>query len=193
MEPQDNKPLYIRFFHIFIMGSRKEQIGRKCPFCGSIVTDGEYFCRSCHKRFTDQDVLDAPSLAGRADTYVVTVRKPYISALLSATGAGLGQLYNGDTFTGLAFFFGYIAVSFNIVTTQYQTILLTVIWIAAIAEALWSSSRINRYARPFHGVSYLLYLLVGLLALIVALHVMTGEPPMSYLARVFPLVHLWMG
>jgi TM2 domain-containing membrane protein YozV len=174
------------------MGNRKEEIGRKCPFCGAVVADGEFFCRSCHKRFTDQG-LDAPSSSGLADTYVVAVRKSYISALLSATGAGLGQLYNGDTLTGLAFFIGYIVVSFNVVTTQYQTILLTVIWIAAIAEALWSASRINRYERPFYGVSRLLYLLLALLALIVALHVLTGEPSMSYLARVFPLVHLWMG
>jgi TM2 domain-containing membrane protein YozV len=174
------------------MGSRKEQIGRKCPFCGAVVSYGEYFCRSCHRKFTDQSELDAPSTQ-QPDTYVVAVRKPWVSALLSATSAGLGQLYNGDTLTGLVFFLAYIAVSFNIVTTHYQTILLTVIWVAAIAEALWSASRINRYERLFGGVSYLLYVLLGFLALIVALYFLTGEPSIGYLARVFPVVHLWMG
>jgi TM2 domain-containing membrane protein YozV len=124
---------------------------------------------------------------------VVAVRKPWVSALLSATGAGLGQFYNGDTLTGLAFFLAYIAVSFSIITTHYQTILLSVIWVAAIAEALWSASRINRYERPFGGVSYLLYVLLGIYILIVALHFVTGEPDLAYLARVFPVVHLVTG
>jgi TM2 domain-containing membrane protein YozV len=174
------------------MGSRKEQIGRCCPFCGAMVSYGEYFCRSCHKKFTDQSELDAPS-THQPDTYVVAVRKPWVSALLSATGAGLGQFYNGDTLTGLAFFLAYIAVSFSIITTHYQTILLSVIWVAAIAEALWSASRINRYERPFGGVSYLLYVLLGIYILIVALHFVTGEPDLAYLARVFPVVHLVTG
>jgi TM2 domain-containing membrane protein YozV len=174
------------------MGSRKEQIGRCCPFCGAMVSYGEYFCRSCHKKFTDQSELDAPS-THQPDTYVVAVRKPWVSALLSATGAGLGQFYNGDTLTGLAFFLAYIAISFSIITTHYQTILLSVIWVAAIAEALWSASRINRYERPFGGVSYLLYVLLGIYILIVALHFLTGEPDLAYLARVFPVVHLVTG
>ena len=32
----------------------KEQIGRKCPYCGSMITYDEYFCRACHKRLGDQ-------------------------------------------------------------------------------------------------------------------------------------------
>ncbi len=174
------------------MGSRKEQIGRNCPYCGAIVVYGEYFCRSCHKKFNDQNELDAPS-THHADTYVVADRKPYISALLSAAGPGLGQFYNGDTLTGLAFFIAFIAVSFNLVASHYQAILIYVIWIAALVEALWSASRINRYERLFGGVSYLLYALLALYALIVALHVMTGEPNLAYLARVFPVVHLYLG
>jgi len=174
------------------MGNRKEQIGRHCPYCGAMVSYDEYFCRSCHKKFTDLSELDAPSTR-QPETYVIAVRKPWASALLSATSAGLGQFYNGDTLTGLAFFLAYIAVSFNIFTTHYQTILLYVIWVAALTEALWSASRINRYERPFGGVSYLLYTLLAVLGLIVALHFLTGEPDMAYLGRVFPVVNLWMG
>ncbi|MFA6331835.1 MAG: hypothetical protein WCX22_02680 [Methanoregula sp.] len=171
------------------MGGRKEQIGRHCPYCGAMVSFGEYFCRSCHKKFTDPNELDAPSIR-QPETYVVSIRNPWISALLSATSAGLGQLYNGDTGRGLAFFLVFITLSFNIFTTQYQAILLPVIWIAAILEALWSARRINGYTRPFGGMSSLLYALLAVLGLIVAFHFLTGEPSMSYLARIFPLVNL---
>jgi FtsH-binding integral membrane protein len=174
------------------MGSRKEEIGRHCPYCGAMVSYDEYFCRSCHKRFTDQNELDAPSTR-KPDTYVVSVRRAYLSAFLSLIGVGLGQFYNGDRLRGLAFFLGFIAISFNIITTQYQTFLFYGIWLAALAEALWSSRRINRYERPFGGVSYLLYALLGMFGLIVALHIVTGEPDLVYLGRVFPLVRLYSG
>jgi TM2 domain-containing membrane protein YozV len=175
------------------MGSRKEQIGRCCPFCGAMVSYGEYFCRSCHKKFTDQSELDAPS-THQPDTYVVSVRRAYVSAFLSFIGVGLGQFYNGDMLRGLAFFLAFLAISFNIIITPYQTLLFYGIWLAALAEALWSARRINRYERPFIGrASYLLYVLLGMYILIVALHFVTGEPDLAYLVKVFPVVHLWMG
>jgi TM2 domain-containing membrane protein YozV len=175
------------------MARSKEQIGRNCPFCGAIVVEGEYFCRSCHKRFTDQSVLDAPSTS-RPDTYVVAARRPYLSALLSIAGVGLGQLYNGDTLKGLLLFLAFIAVSFNLIVTPYQTLLFYGIWLGAIAEALWSARRINRYERPFGGrASSLLYAMLVMYGLIVALHFLTGEPTLAYLGRVFPAVKVWMG
>ena len=169
------------------MGSRIEQIGRHCPFCGAMVSYDEYFCRSCHKRFTDQNELDVPSTTTRPDTYVEPARRPWVSALLSVAGVGLGQFYNGDTLKGIGFFLAFIAVSFNVVTTQYQTSLFYGIWIAALAESLWSARRINRYRRPFLGrASYLLYGMLVLYGLIVALHFMNGDPTMDYLGQVFP-------
>ena len=116
----------------------------------------------------------------------------YVSAFLSVIGVGLGQFYNGDTLRGLAFFLGFIAISFNIIATQYQTLLFYGIWLAALAEALWSARRINRYERPFwRGKLPALRDCSGCSALIVALHLVTGEPDLVYLGRVFPLVHLY--
>jgi hypothetical protein len=175
------------------MGKGKEEIGRNCPFCGAIVAHGEYFCRSCHRKFTDPSVLDAPSTT-KPDTYIVSVRHVSVSGILSVAGVGLGQLYNGDTFRGLVFFFAFIAISFNIVTTPYHTLLFYGIWLVAIGEALWSARRINRYERPFGGgASYLLYGLLAIYGLIVALHFLTGEPTLAYLGRVFPVITIWMG
>jgi len=174
------------------MGSRKEEIGRHCPYCGAMVSYDEYFCRSCHKRFTDQNDLDAPSTR-QPDTYVVSVRRAYASAFFSLIGVGLGQFYNGDTLRGLAFFLGFIAISFTIITVPHQSLLFYGIWLAALAEALWSSRRINRYERPFGGVSYLLYGMLAVFGLIAALPTATGEPDLVYLGRVFPLVHLYSG
>ncbi|MCK9631820.1 MAG: hypothetical protein M0R30_09270 [Methanoregula sp.] len=54
------------------MGSRKEKIGHHCPYCGAVVVSGEYFCRSSHRKFTDQNELNAP-LTHQADMYVVAV------------------------------------------------------------------------------------------------------------------------
>ena len=175
------------------MGSRKEQIGRHCPYCGAMVSYDEYFCRSCHKKFTDQNDLDAPSTR-QPDTYVVSVRRAYLSALLSCIGVGLGQFYNGDLLRGLAFFLAFIAVSFNIIVIPYQTQLFYGIWLAALAEALWSARRINRYERPFIGrASYLLYGMLAVFGLVVALYLYNGQPDLVYLGRLFPAVHAYSG
>lgn len=172
------------------MGGNKEQIGRTCPYCGAIVTYDEYFCRACHKRLTDPNQLDAPSTRS-PETYIVGIRKPYLSALLSLTCTGLGQFYNGDTLKGLAFFSAFLLVAFGYGGSQYYTQLYFGIWAAAIVEALWSAWRINHYRRPFIGKSRLLWAELGFLSLIVLLHFATGIPGMEYLGKIFPLMNLW--
>ena len=83
----------------------KEQIGRKCPYCGAMFTYDEYFCRACHRKFTDQNELDAPS-SHKPEIYVVGLPKTGITLVLSFIGVGLGQFYNGDTIKGILFFQG---------------------------------------------------------------------------------------
>jgi len=174
------------------MGSKKEQIGRNCPYCGAIVTYDEYFCRACHKRLTDQDQLDAPS-THTPETYVVGLRRISVSAVLAITGVGLAQFYNGDTLKGVEFFCAFLLVSFGgFGGSQYHTLLYFGCWIAATCEGIFSAWRINTFKRSFSGKSYLLWAELGLLSLVVLLHLATGIPGMEYLGKFFPVVNLWM-
>ena len=174
------------------MGGSKEQIGRNCPYCGAIITYDEFFCRACHKRLYDQQDFSAPSTV-KPETLIVGIRNPFIAGGLSLISPGFGQFYNGDTLKGLAFFIGFIIVSFGIAVQEYRTLLFFGIWVAGIIEAVWSTRRINNYERSFSGTSYFLYALIAILALIVVLHLYTGQPDTTYLAKLFPPVILWMG
>ena len=169
----------------------KEQIGRHCPYCGAMVSYDEYFCRACHKRFTDLAELDAPSSV-KPEEYVVSLPRLWISAILSCIGVGLGQFYNGDTIKGIIFFLGFLAVSFGYIATPYHNLLYIGIWIVATADALWSTRRISLCERTYAGISYPLYALLALFALVAGLYVMTGEPDMIYMAKLFPAIGLWM-
>ncbi len=170
----------------------KEQIGRHCPYCGAIITYDEFFCRACHKRLYDQQDFDAPSTA-KPETIVISVRNPFIAGLLSLISPGLGQFYNGDTLKGLAFLLAFVAVSFSMVLPEYRTPLFFGIWIAGILEAIWTTRRISHFEHPFTRASYLLWALLGFYALIVVLHLLTGQPDTTYLARFLPPVVLISG
>jgi TM2 domain-containing membrane protein YozV len=173
------------------MGS-KEQIGRNCPYCGAVIIVDEYFCRACHKRLHDQQDFSAPSTV-KPVTLIVGIRNPFVAGGLSLICPGLGQFYNGDTLKGLAFFIGFIFVSFGIAGLDYRTLLFFGIWVAGIIEAVWSTRRINNYERAFSGTSYLLFALLALFTLIIALHLYTGQPDIQYLAKLFPAAGLWKG
>jgi hypothetical protein len=157
-----------------------------------MFTYDEYFCRACHKRFTDQNELDAPS-SHRPETYTVGLPKIWVSAILSGLGVGMGQFYNGDTLKGMVFFVGFLLISFGYLVTQYNTPLFFGIWALAIIEGLYTSRRIGRCERSYGGVSYLLYAELGLLGLVALLHIMTGEPDIVYMGKLFPAVGLWVG
>ncbi len=174
------------------MAGSKEQIGRNCPYCGAIITYDEFFCRACHKRLYDQQDFSAPSTV-KPETFVVPMRNPFIAGGLSLLSPGLGQFYNGDTLKGLAFFTGFIAISFGMVLPEYRTLLFFGIWIAGIIEAIWTTRRISRFELPISSTSHLLYVLLVVYGLIVVLHLLTGQPDTAYLARIFPPVVLVAG
>jgi TM2 domain-containing membrane protein YozV len=170
----------------------KEQIGRHCPFCGAMVSYDDYFCRACHKRFTDQYDLNAPS-HHQPDTYVVPLPKIWVCAILSCIGAGLGQFYNGDSLKGTAFFIGFLLVSFGYIVTPYQVQLFYGIWIASMLEALYSTRQISCCKRSYAGPSMVLYGELALFGLVALLYVLTGEPDLQYLAKLFPAIGLLTG
>jgi hypothetical protein len=170
----------------------KEQIGRKCPYCGAMFTYDEYFCRACHRKFTDQNELDAPS-NHKPETYVVGLPKIWVSLTLSCIGVGLGQFYNGDSLKGTVFFIGFLLISFGYVITPYQTQLFYGIWIASVLEALYTTRKISRCERSYAGPSIVLYGELALFGLVALLYVLTGEPDLQYLAKLFPAVGVWMG
>ena len=172
------------------MGKIRESVGRFCPYCGSIITADELFCRACHRRLTDQAELDTPNRQ-KAGTYVVHLRKMFLSAIFSFTAVGLGQFYNGDIFRGLAFFLAFVLVSFGYIGQDLRTYLYFGIWAAAAIEALVSAYRINHYQRYSSGASYLLWAELSVLVLILVLHIFTGLPDIDYLSKVFPAVNLW--
>ena len=174
------------------MAGSKEQIGRHCPYCGAMITYDEFFCRACHKRLTDQQDFDAPSTE-RPETIVVAVRNPFIAGALALLSPGLGQFYNGDTLKGLVFLLAFVAVSFDIAGIGFRTPLFFGIWVAGIIEALWTTRRISHFQHAFSGTSWLLYGLLAIYALIVGLHLSTGQPDTAYLAKLFPPVVLLTG
>ncbi len=170
----------------------KEQIGRKCPYCGAMFTYDEYFCRACHRKFTDQNELDAPS-SHRPEIYIVGLPKIWVSLILSCIGVGLGQFYNGDTIKGILFFLSFLLISFGYIVTPYNRELYIGIWVVALIEALYTTRRISRCERSYAGISYPFYAVLGLLALVAILHILTGEPDMQYMAKLFPAAGLLMG
>ena len=170
----------------------KEQIGRKCPYCGAMFTYDEYFCRACHRKFTDQNELDAPS-SHKPEIYIVGLPKTGITLILSFIGVGLGQFYNGDTIKGIIFFLSFILISFGYITTPYNSQIFLGIWIVALIEALYTTRKISRCERSYPGISYPFYAELGLLSLVAILHVLTGEPDLLYMAKLFPAVGLLMG
>jgi hypothetical protein len=173
------------------MGKIKQTVGRFCPFCHSIITADEYFCRACHRRLKSQTELDSTS-DQKPDTYIVHIRKTYLSAILSLTAVGLGQFYNGDAFRGLGFFLAFMAVSFGYIGGSLRIYLYFGIWVAAGIEALVSAHRINNFRRSSSGASFLLWAELAVVILVVFLHFSTGLPDMNYLQKVFPAVNLWM-
>ena len=175
----------------------KEQIGRNCPYCGAIITYDEFFCRACHKRLYDQQDFSAPSPV-KAETFVVAVRNPYVAGILSVASPGLGQFYNAETAKGIVFFLAFLVISFDMVSTdiltRFHAIFFFGIWLASVIDAFYSAWQISHFVKPCTtGASSLLYVLLAFYALIIVLHIWTGQPDTAYLAKFFPPVVVLAG
>jgi|GEM_PF-2003762 len=173
------------------MGSKKEQIGRLCPYCGAIITYDEYFCRACHRKLTDQLNLDTPTSA-RPETYVVPGRILLLSLALSALFPGLAQFYNGDTLKGVASSLVFLIVSFGNIGGTSHRLVLFLVCAGIAAEGLYSAWGVNTYRRYFAGTSRLLWAGLAALALLILLHLYIGLPEITYLEKFFPALYFWM-
>ena len=127
----------------------------------------------------DQQDFSAPSTV-KAETYIVAVRNPFIAGILAFVSPGLGQFYNAETLKGLVFFLAFIAISFDMIAvdilTRFHAVFFLGIWALGIIDAVYSSWQINHFVKPcITGASWLLYVLLALFALVVALHLYTGQ------------------
>jgi TM2 domain-containing membrane protein YozV len=171
------------------MARLKEKIERQCPFCGATVTDADFFCRSCHKLFTEKDQLFVPGTQQPPEMVMVSFRNPIISGLFSFLGFGLGQYYNGDTPKGILITATFILVSFGLPGYEYDRVLFFGIWCAGILDAMISAVRINRLKRSFGGTSPLFWIEFAILAIVIILvasHVLDVPP---VLRNIFPMVN----
>jgi TM2 domain-containing membrane protein YozV len=113
-------------------------------------------------------------------TYNPDDKKPWIAALLSLVGLGLGQFFNGETAKGILFFILAIAafIMGGPLLSVDPLLLLAVIWVIAVFDAFMSAKKINCLEKPFSRKSALFWPEVGLLAVIAVLIVFSSVFPM---------------
>ncbi len=122
---------------------------KKCPVCGTKIPYSDNYCYSCDRTFEDQQPGSSDHL--QLDLSKEEWRKPWIAAVLSAAGIGLGQFYNGETVKGVLFlagFFGALVV-LPLFAPINPVFVMAVVWAAAIADAWLSAGNINQLQKPF--------------------------------------------
>jgi TM2 domain-containing membrane protein YozV len=123
-----------------------------CPYCGAKVIQGDNFCHNCRRTFLDPLVEYTKTQLKPSD---IKLRKPWISAIFSFIGLGLGQFYNGETGKGLIITILFFLVPYLFYTNSHFITLLSmsVIWVVAVIDAYVSSKKINKFKKPFYGKS----------------------------------------
>jgi TM2 domain-containing membrane protein YozV len=173
------------------MASGTDPLGRTCPYCGATITAEDFFCRACHKRFELQGAeTDPTKLQELPEGSVLSLKNPILSAALSFIGMGLGQFYNGDTVKGLLFNAVYLPLVLGLISIPSSREILLALWAISVAEAALTSWRINRLIVEYDGPSLLYYILLVILAGILAWYMVSGDaapvakklfPPLQFL------------
>jgi|GEM_PF-807395 len=153
--------------------------GKYCPYCGTRIVHACEYCPECRRTFLEPPVGSAAPHPVK--TYEPDNRKPWIAALLSLIGLGLGQFFNGETAKGILIFILAIAafIMGGPLLSVDPILLVTGIWVIAVFDAFMSSKKINRLEKPFYKKSVLFWPEVGLIACIAGIIVF---------AAVFPVV-----
>lgn len=122
---------------------------KKCPVCGTKIPYSDNYCYTCDRTFEDpeREGTDHP----RLDLSKEEWRTPWVAAVLSAIGIGLGQFYNGESFKGVLFLLVVLGAPFvlPLFTTVNPVVIMAVVWAAAVADAWLSAGKINLLQKPF--------------------------------------------
>jgi len=170
------------------MPANTEPVERTCPHCGSVTTSGDFFCRACHKKFELRGAeTDPTKQVGLPEGSVLRLRNPVLSAVLSFTGMGLGQFYNGDTIKGLLLNALYLPAVLGYFGFSYLPWVLITAWVISIAEAPITSWRINHLATEFKGASPLFWIELAVLAAIFVWFIFSGDA-YAIVKKMFPVV-----
>lgn len=130
---------------------------KRCPFCGTPGDQNEGYCRSCRRTFdgTKEDESAAPH---ELDLSKDRWQNPWIAALMSLAGIGLGQFYNGETVKGLLFFAGVAGLLLLPLWTTFDPLIsVLLVWAVAVADAFLSAQKINRLQKTFLKKSILFW------------------------------------
>lgn len=171
------------------MPSGPDPVERVCPYCGSIVTSEDFFCRACHRRFELRGAeTDPTKLAAVPEGSVLSLRNPLLSAFLACAGPGLGQFYNGDTLKGLVVNAIYLPVVFGYLQLPVAYWLVIVTWGISLLDAPVTSWRINHLATDFSGPSLLFWAGLAILTGLLAWYLVSGEA-LVWLTKFSPVLH----
>jgi TM2 domain-containing membrane protein YozV len=104
-----------------------------CPRCGYANRYDAQYCGSCSARM--------PREAGGA----AAARSPGLAAVLSFFWCGLGQIYNGQIFKGVAMLIVY-TISWAMIWLIIGIITTPILWIWGMFDAYRTAERLNRGA-----------------------------------------------
>ena len=140
-----------------------------CPYCGTKIVRDDNYCVACRRTFVDPPVERSPEqVQPRAMT---ESRRPWVSAVLSFFGVGLGQFYNGETVKGLAlvslFVAAFLLLPRFIPVNPFFAIFF--IWAVAVPDAYLSAKKINQLKKPFQKKSVFFGIEIVVLAILGAL------------------------
>ena len=126
---------------------------RYCPYCGTKIKREGNYCISCRRTFVDPPV---EHVSETVQPHAMTEpKRPWVSAVLSFFGVGMGQFYNGDTLKGLALVSLFVATFFLLPRFIQVTPLIAIffIWAVAVPDAYLSAKQINNHKKPFQKMS----------------------------------------
>jgi len=170
-----------------------DKVERTCPYCGSVVTAEDFFCRVCHKRFELRGAESDPTkLEKLPQGSVLSLRSPVVSVLLSGALMGLGQFYNGDTLKGIVFNAAYLPVVFGFGAFPYHVPVLAGIWILSLIDTAVSSWRINHLEKEYAGPSLLFWAGLAVLIGLVVWYMASGNA-LFFIRKLVPVVYFWPG